>query len=53
MKYETSSILPFRPGITFTGQQQYYPDSNWQTRKPAELQMNQSVIDSAVRFALS
>ena len=30
----------------------YYPDSNWETRKPAELQMNQSIIDSAVRFAL-
>ncbi|MGL6269526.1 MAG: serine hydrolase domain-containing protein, partial [Chitinophagaceae bacterium] len=31
----------------------YFPDSTWQTRKAADLQMNQSVIDSAVRFALS
>ena len=40
--------------ITFSrSQQQYFPDSIWQTRKPAETGMNQAVIDSAVRFAVS
>ena len=39
--------------LSIQAQQLYYPDSNWQSKKPAELQMNQSIIDSAVRFALS
>ena len=39
--------------LSIQAQQLYYPDSNWQTKKPAELQMDQSIIDSAVRFALS
>lgn len=39
--------------LSIQAQQIYYPDSNWQTRKPAELKMNQSIIDSAVRFALA
>lgn len=40
--------------VTFSwSQQQYFPDSVWQTRKPAETGMNQSVVDSAVRFALA
>ncbi|MEJ7914463.1 MAG: serine hydrolase, partial [Chitinophagaceae bacterium] len=30
----------------------YYPDSIWQTRKPVELRINASLLDSAVRFAL-
>src|SRR6478752_4253714 len=30
----------------------YYPDSVWQTKKPGELKMNTSLIDSAVRFAI-
>lgn len=40
-------------GLAIHAQQTYYPDSTWQTKTAAELQMNQSVIDSAVRFALS
>jgi CubicO group peptidase (beta-lactamase class C family) len=39
--------------LSIQAQQLYYPDSTWQSRKPAELQMNQSVIDSAVRFAIA
>jgi hypothetical protein len=39
--------------LSVHGQLPYYPDSTWQTRKPAELQMNQSIIDSAVRFAIT
>ncbi len=39
--------------LTFQAQQLYYPDSTWQTKTATELQMNQSVIDSAVRFAIS
>jgi hypothetical protein len=30
----------------------YYPDSAWQTKKPAELKMNAKLLDSAVNFAL-
>ena len=33
-------------------QQLYFPDSNWQTKKPAELKMNASLIDSAISFAI-
>jgi len=33
-------------------QQPYYPDSNWQTKKPAELKMNAVLIDSAISFAI-
>jgi CubicO group peptidase (beta-lactamase class C family) len=39
--------------LSIQAQQLYYPDSTWQTKKAADLQMNQAVIDSAVRFALS
>ncbi len=33
-------------------QQPYFPDSTWQTKKPAELKMNGALIDSAVSFAI-
>ena len=33
-------------------QELYYPDSNWQTKKPAELKMNAQLLDSAVSFAI-
>ena len=33
-------------------QQVYYPDSAWQTKKPAELKMNAALLDSAVSFAI-
>jgi len=30
----------------------YFPDSNWQTKKPTELKMNAALIDSAISFAI-
>jgi len=33
-------------------QELYFPDSAWQTKKPAELKMNTALIDSAVSFAI-
>ncbi|MET0243797.1 MAG: serine hydrolase [Flavitalea sp.] len=41
--------------VTTYGQVQtaYYPDSTWQTRKPAEVKMNAARVDSAVNFALA
>src|SRR6186713_1432287 len=33
-------------------QQSYFPDSTWQTKKPAELKMNATLIDSAISFAI-
>jgi hypothetical protein len=33
-------------------QQLYYPASDWQSKKPSELKMNSTLLDSAVRFAL-
>ena len=33
-------------------QQLYYPDSSWQTKKPSELKINTTLLDSAVSFAL-
>ena len=33
-------------------QQPYYPDSTWQTKKPAELKMNAVFLDSAINFAI-
>ncbi|HEY6979077.1 MAG TPA: hypothetical protein VH396_22430, partial [Chitinophagaceae bacterium] len=33
--------------------QLYYPDADWQTKKPDELKMNSRLLDSAVHFALN
>lgn len=33
-------------------QELYYPDSIWQTKRPAELKMNAPLLDSAVNFAM-
>ena len=33
-------------------QKLYYPDTTWQSKSPAELKLDPSLIDSAVRFAL-
>jgi CubicO group peptidase (beta-lactamase class C family) len=33
--------------------QLYYPDADWQTKKPDELKMNSKLLDSAVHFALN
>jgi len=31
----------------------YYPDSTWQTKKPADVKMNATLLDSAVQYALN
>ncbi len=38
--------------FTANAQQAYYPDTAWQVKKPAELKMNQQLLDSAVSLAL-
>jgi hypothetical protein len=52
-------VFKFLFALTFTfssfvvySQQHYFPDSTWQTRKPAELKMNAALIDSAISFAI-
>jgi CubicO group peptidase (beta-lactamase class C family) len=44
-------ILIFYIQLTYS-QQLYFPDSTWQTKKPAELKINPQLLDSAVSFAL-
>ena len=50
-KFSLTLLLVF---ILFTTYSQlpYFPDSNWQTKKPAELKMNSALIDSAISFAI-
>jgi len=49
--YSALFILIFFIRISYS-QQLYFPDSTWQTKKPAELKMNAALVDSAVNFAL-
>lgn len=44
-------ILIFFIRLTY-GQQPYFPNSTWQTKKPAELKLIAQLIDSVVSFAL-
>ena len=47
-------IVPFSLFLqAVNGQERYYPDSIWQTKTAAEVRMNPSIVDSAVRFALN
>jgi CubicO group peptidase (beta-lactamase class C family) len=39
--------------ITANAQQPYFPDADWQIKKPEELKMNKKWIDSAISFALN
>jgi CubicO group peptidase (beta-lactamase class C family) len=39
--------------INVHAQQLYYPDADWQIKKPEELKMNKSLLDSAISFALN
>jgi hypothetical protein len=39
--------------FSINAQQPYFPDSNWQTKKPEELKMNKKTLDSAVAFTLN
>jgi hypothetical protein len=36
-----------------TAQVLYYPDTVWQSKKPADVKMKAAIVDSAVRFALA
>ena len=36
-----------------SAQSTYYPDTNWQTKKPEELKMSKQLLDSAVSFAMA
>jgi CubicO group peptidase (beta-lactamase class C family) len=45
------SAIAFYSSVPLFAQDTYYPDSIWQTKKPAELKMNTARIDSAIRFA--
>jgi CubicO group peptidase (beta-lactamase class C family) len=38
--------------ITVAAQQTYFPDADWQIKKPEELKMNKVLLDSAVSLAL-
>jgi CubicO group peptidase (beta-lactamase class C family) len=39
--------------ITANAQQLYFPDTDWQIKKPEELKMNKQWLDSAITFALN
>ena len=56
MKSAVNKIFLAVPFIFFFqviySQQLYFPDSNWQTKKPTELKMNAALIDSAISFAI-
>ncbi len=39
--------------VTVTAQQQYFPDTAWQIKTPAELKMNKILLDSAINLALN
>jgi CubicO group peptidase (beta-lactamase class C family) len=36
-----------------SAQSTYYPDNNWQTKKPEEFKINKQLLDSAVSFAMA
>lgn len=38
--------------LTVDAQQPYFPEAEWQTKKPEELKMNKTLLDSAVSVAL-
>ena len=52
MKKILISVLLVLACINISAQQVYYPGETWQTKKPAELQMNKNFLDSAVALAL-
>src|SRR6186997_2478961 len=56
MKSAVNRIFLAVPFIFFFqviySQQLYYPDSTWQTKKPAELKLNAALMDSAISFAI-
>jgi len=51
-KFFISLLSLFFLFITTHAQQAYYPDAEWQTKKPEDLKMNKTFLDSAVSLAL-
>jgi CubicO group peptidase (beta-lactamase class C family) len=53
MKHSLLMPVFFCLFITFIqGQNPYFPDKNWESKKPNEVKMNPILLDSAVNFAL-
>lgn len=50
---KTLFILFIIQATAMRAQKPYYPDSDWQTKKPEELKMNKKTLDSAIAFALN
>ena len=46
-------ILIVSKAISIKAQQLYFPDAEWQTKKPEELKINRKTLDSAVTFAMN
>ena len=46
-----TSLFFLAVAVTYA-QQSYFPDAEWQTKKPQELKMNAATLDSAVALAL-
>ncbi len=46
-------ILFLHQVLIVSAQSPYFPDAEWQTKKPEELKMNKTLLDSAVRLALT
>ncbi|OGS72837.1 MAG: serine hydrolase [Flavobacteria bacterium RIFCSPLOWO2_12_FULL_35_11] len=56
MKIMKNIILAFFFNVCFfvaDAQTNYFPDTNWQVKTPAEMKMNTILLDSAVKFALT
>lgn len=51
-QYIFAVFLGFVALSTF-GQKTYFPDSNWEVKKPNELSINAKILDSAVSFAMA
>ncbi len=49
----TTSVLLLLFVLFLHAQKQYFPDALWQKKKPIDLKLSQSWVDSAVRFALA
>jgi hypothetical protein len=50
-RFLLSTILVFSLQLSIA-QSLYFPDSSWQSKRPAELKMSAAALDSAVAFAL-
>lgn len=52
MKKKLLFLFVALQGLTVYAQQLYFPDADWQTKKPEEVRMNKVWLDSAISFAL-